>query len=63
MSLRHPFIAQGVARVYLDLVYRLHGAPQVLLFDRDKIFISISFWNELMDDLGTKVHLSSTYHQ
>lgn len=38
ISLRHPFTAASVAKLFLDHVYRLHGLPQVIVTDRDHIF-------------------------
>ena len=35
LSLAHPFIAQEVARVFLDQVGKLHGLPQVIVSNRD----------------------------
>lgn len=43
IPLAHPFTAIQIAQLYMDDVYRLHGLPQVLISDRDKIFTS-SIW-------------------
>ena len=50
LGLAHPFIAQEVARVFLDQVGKLHGLPKVIMSDREKVFTSI-LWKELMKSL------------
>ncbi|KAL3530062.1 hypothetical protein ACH5RR_009384 [Cinchona calisaya] len=42
-GLSYPYTATSVARVFMDNVYKLHGMPQVIVSDRDRIFIS-QFW-------------------
>ena len=37
IPLAHPFSALVVAQAYLDSVYKLHGLPQGIVSDRDKI--------------------------
>jgi hypothetical protein len=61
IPLKHPFTAQSVAQAFLDNVYCRHGLPQVLISDRDKIFIS-SFWQNLFKLADTTLNLSSSYH-
>lgn len=45
-ALSYTFTAKEVAREYLTHVYKLHGMPDSIISDRDKIFVS-SFWQEL----------------
>lgn len=61
IALTHPFSATVVAQVFLDHVYKLHGMPQTLVFDRDKLFTSV-FWKELFNSVETKLHMSTSYH-
>lgn len=61
LSLTHPFSAQEVARLFLDLVGKIHGIPKTIVSDRDKIFTS-SFWQELFRSLGVGLRMSTTYH-
>lgn len=51
----------GVAQLFLDQIYRLHGFPRSIVSDRDKVFVS-QFWQELMVIQGTTRNLSSSYH-
>lgn len=45
----------------MNHIYKLHGALEFIVSNRDKIFVSI-IWQELFKQLGTKVHLSTAYH-
>lgn len=55
------FTVVSVAKIFMDNVYNLHGMPQSIFFDRDKVFTSW-FWQKVFTMLGTKLQLSSTYH-
>jgi len=61
VSLSHPYTAMTVAQAYLDHAYKLHGAPESIVSDRDQIFMS-TFWTELVKLLGTKLKPSIAYH-
>ena len=59
--LKHPFSALSVARVLFDGVLKLHGLPNTMVFDRDKVFTS-SVWTELFKLVGIQLLFSTTYH-
>lgn len=61
ISLLHPFTAAGVAKVFLNQIYRLHGLPNAIVSDRDRLFTS-HFWQELFRLADVKLQMSSTYH-
>ncbi|KAK4407690.1 Transposon Ty3-G Gag-Pol polyprotein [Sesamum angolense] len=61
LSLTHPFTAEGVAKVFMDHIHKLHGLPISIVTDRDKVFTS-SFWKEFFKLLGTTLSFSTTYH-
>ena len=61
IPLSHPFTAVQVAQVFLDNVYKLHGLPESIITDRDRVFTS-GFWQELFRMAGTELHYSSSYH-
>ncbi|XP_027103329.1 uncharacterized protein [Coffea arabica] len=59
--IRSGFKTLQIAQVFLDIVYKLHGLPESIILDRNKIFIS-RFWQELFHMLGISLHYSSSYH-
>ena len=61
IPLKHPFTALQVAESFLNNVYKLHGLPQCIISDRDKIFTS-RFWQELFRLTDTQLLMSSSYH-
>lgn len=42
----HPYTAKSVAHLVIGTVVKLHGIPQSIVTDRDRIFTS-NFWKEL----------------
>ncbi|KAA3481681.1 reverse transcriptase [Gossypium australe] len=50
-----------VAQKYLNGIYKLYAALEIIVSDQDKVFVS-QFWKELFKRLGIKLHLSITYH-
>lgn len=61
IALAHPFSALSVAQIFLDQIYKLHGLPDAIVSDRDRIFLS-HFWQALFKILGISLHLSTAYH-
>nr|GFA03576.1 putative mitochondrial protein [Tanacetum cinerariifolium] len=61
IPLTHPFTASQVAQVFLDQVYKLHGLPESIVSDKDKVFLS-NFWKALFAELKVKLKLSTAYH-
>lgn len=61
LPLSHPFIALQVAQAYIHNIYKLHGLPQSIISDRDKIFTS-DVWQELFRLSDTRLLMSSSYH-
>ncbi|GJU08920.1 retrotransposon-related protein [Tanacetum coccineum] len=61
IALSHPYTAIQVANAFMDHVYKLHGLPQIIVSDRDKVFLSL-FWKELFKVLHVSLHYSIDYH-
>lgn len=59
--LRHSFTAAGVAKSFFQTVYRLHGLPNSIISDRDRIFTS-HFWSKLFKCADVSLCRSSAYH-
>ena len=53
--------SKGIAKIYRDKIWKLHGIPKKILSDREPQFASI-FIEELIKVLGTKRMLLMTYH-
>jgi hypothetical protein len=61
IPLAHPYTATSVASAFINMVYKFHGLPAAMIFDRDPVFIS-TFWQSLLKLSGTTLKLSSVYH-
>lgn len=61
LALSHPITAKGLAMVFFEQIYRLHGMPESIVSDRDSLFLS-EFWQALFKLSGTRLHLSTAYH-
>nr|GEV89579.1 reverse transcriptase [Tanacetum cinerariifolium] len=56
--LGHPFLAEDVAQVFIDNIYKLHGCLNSIISDRDPVFLS-SFWTEFLNLQGVSAKLST----
>ncbi|KAK8938871.1 hypothetical protein KSP39_PZI011490 [Platanthera zijinensis] len=61
MAMAHPYTAEGVAQVFMDGVFRLHGLPASIVSDRGAVFVS-DFWQALFRSMKVQLKLSSAYH-
>ena len=41
LAIKHLFIAQEIAHLFLEHVYKFEGLPYSIMIDRDKVFISL----------------------
>ena len=61
LGLKHPFTASTVAKLFFSNVFKLHGLPQAIVSDRDRIFTS-KFWQELFQLAKVDLRMSTAYH-
>jgi hypothetical protein len=61
IPLAHPYTTTSVAQAFFTDIVRHHGVPQSIVSDRDPVFTS-TFWRELMQLMGTKLHMTSAFH-
>jgi len=54
-------IVISVAQLFMTNIYKLHGMPTALIYDRDRIFTS-KLWQELFRLVGVELKMSSSYH-
>ena len=52
---------EGIAKIYSDDIWKLHGVPKKILSDRGPQF-ALKFMEEFIKVLGTKRQLSMAYH-
>ena len=61
VPLKHPFNAQGLARLFVKEIIRLHDIPKSIVSNRGKIFMG-HFWQEIHKLQGTKLNFTSAYY-
>jgi hypothetical protein len=53
--------ADGVANLFMEQVFKLHGVPARIVSDRDSK-LTAQFWKEVTARLGSKCNFSTAYH-
>lgn len=61
IPLSHPYTAIGVARLFFDNIFKLHGLPKSIVCDWDPTFTT-AFWRELFYLNGMSFNFNSSYH-
>lgn len=61
VPLKHFYIAKTVTNSFMKNIFKLHGLPQLIVFDRDTIFTS-QFWQETFKLKGVQMAMSTSYH-
>ena len=49
------------AKIFVDHVFRLHGPPEIIIYDQDPKFTG-KFWKSLFDLLDTDLQFSTAFH-
>ena len=50
-----------IAKIFMKEIFKLHGLPKAIVFNRDVEFTS-NFWKGIFVDLGTKLNFSTADH-
>jgi hypothetical protein len=61
IPMSHPYTTHQVAQLFLDNIVKLHGTPETIVSDRDRIFTS-KLWHDIFSALKVKLNFSSAYH-
>jgi transposase InsO family protein len=61
VPLAHPYNVSTVVQAFTETVFKLHGMPQSIVTDRDRIFTS-KFWQQMFQKLKVDLRMSTAYH-
>jgi hypothetical protein len=61
IPLSHPYTVNSVITAFVDNIFKLHGMPQSIVTDRDRIFTS-KFWQQIFKTLKVDLRMSTSYH-
>ena len=61
IPVKSTYKANAIANIFMKEIFKLHGFPKAIIFDKDIKFTSI-FWKGLFAYLGTKLNFSTSYH-
>ena len=61
LTVRTNYSREGYAKIYIEEIVWLHGAPVSIISDRGTQFSS-QFWRSFQKGLGTQVNLSIAFH-
>jgi len=61
LAIRTTLPLEGLAKLYIEEIVRLHGVPVSIISDRDPRFTS-RFWGSLQQALGTRLKFSTAFH-
>lgn len=61
VTVSHPYAATGIAQLFLDNIYKLHGMPEFIVSGRDLVFVSKVF-QELFSTHGVTLSTSTACH-
>jgi hypothetical protein len=54
-------VAKETDELFIDNIYKLHGVPKVIVYDKDPRFVG-KFWQSFMRKLNTKLNMITAKH-
>ena len=60
-SIFHPFKLSTWSMAFMETIYNLYGKPNIIMSDRDPIFIG-NFSNNLFSCVGPQLDHKASYH-
>lgn len=61
MGTSHPYTSPTIVQLFLNHVFKLHGMPAIIVYDRDPMFLS-NFCQELFRLQGISLAHGSAYY-
>jgi hypothetical protein len=61
IALAHPYSVEQIVTIFMDNIVKLHGPPQEIVSDRDRIFTS-TLYKQIFKALGVPLKFSTAYH-
>ena len=61
LPMRETFNSERLADLFIREIVSRHGVPVSIVSDRDTRFTS-KFWKRFHEEMGTRLHISTTYH-
>ena len=61
IPLKSTYNAVNVVEIFLKEIFRLHGVPKTVIYDRD-VKLTSNFWKSLFVGLETKINFNTSYH-
>ena len=61
LAVKITYTSEKLAKLYIQEIVRLHGAPLSIVSDRDSKFMS-KFWRGFREAMGTKLNVSTSFH-
>lgn len=61
LALSHPYVVEQVVEDFLDNIHKLHGMPNAIITDRDRIFTS-GLFHKIFKAKKVQLRFSTAYH-
>ena len=61
ISVKYTHKTDGIAKIFMKEILKLHGFPNAIVSHKDPKFSS-NFWKGLFADLCTKLNFNNSYH-